>query len=354
MVIDLGRSLPAGIVAGFLADTLLADPRRGHPVAGFGWCATGLEAMTYRDNRAAGVVHTAVLVGAVAGAASLAQRRVRVRWASALTAAATWVALGGTTLARTGSEMAGLLEDGDIDAARALLPSLCGRDPSALDSRGLARAACESVAENTSDAQVAPLFWAAAAGVPGVLAYRAVNTLDAMIGNRSARYARFGWAAARLDDLANYVPARLTGALVLACAPLAGGSPARAALAWRRDAGRHPSPNAGIPEATFAGALGVRLGGPTQYRHQLEIRPTLGDGPAPGVADLRRAVRLSRLVQAGAVLTALVISAVGHRAGDQRRLPYRSAILSSAVSGAGEACCSALRAASRRRIRISE
>jgi adenosylcobinamide-phosphate synthase len=310
-VIDLGRSLPAGILIGFLADALLADPRRGHPVAGFGWCATGLEGLTYRDGRAAGVVHTAVLVGGITGAAALTQHRVRHGWVrAALTAAATWVALGGTTLARTGSEMADLLEAGDLDAARALLPSLCGRDPSVLDSQGLARAACESVAENTSDAQVAPLFWVALAGVPGVLAYRAVNTLDAMIGNFSARYARFGWAAARLDDLANYVPARLTGALVLVCAPLTGGSPVRAARAWRRDAARHPSPNAGIPEATFAGALGVQLGGPTQYRYQLEIRPALGDGPAPGIADLRRAVRLSRWVQGSALAAALVISAV--------------------------------------------
>jgi len=305
---DGGRS--AGILVGFLADALLADPRRGHPVAGFGWCATGLETRTYRDSRAAGLIHTVLLVGGITGAGAVTQHRVGHRWSrAALTAAATWVALGGTTLARTGSQMADLLETGDLEAARLLLPSLCGRDPSVLDSGGLARAACESVAENTSDAQVAPLFWAALAGVPGVLAYRAVNTLDAMIGNRSARYARFGWAAARLDDLANYLPARLTGVLVLACAPLAGGSPARAARAWRRDAARHPSPNAGIPEATFAGALGVRLGGPTQYRYQLEIRPALGDGPAPGVADLRRAVLLSRVVQGSALAVALVISA---------------------------------------------
>ncbi len=321
-MIDLGRSRPVGILVGFLADALLADPRRGHPVAGFGWCATGLEALSYRDSRVAGVVHTAVLVGGMTGAAAVTQHRIRHRWVRAgIIAAATWVALGGTTLARTGSQMADMLEAGDLDAARALLPSLCGRDPSVLDSPGLARAACESVAENTSDAQVAPLFWAALAGAPGVLAYRAVNTLDAMIGNRSARYARFGWAAARLDDLANYVPARLTGALVLACAPLAGGSPIRAARAWRRDAARHPSPNAGIPEATFAGALGVRLGGPTQYRYQLEIRPTLGDGPAPGAVELRRAVLLSRLVQAAALAVALMVSAVGHRADRQRRRP---------------------------------
>jgi adenosylcobinamide-phosphate synthase len=308
----LRASLPAGILAGFIADLALADPRRGHPVAGFGWAATGLERLSYRDNRAAGVLHTAVLAGGVTATAALLQNRIRSgRVRAALTAAATWAALGGTTLARTGTQMADLLDAGDIDGARALLPSLCGRDPAAVDGAGLARAACESVAENTSDAQVAPLFWAAVAGMPGVLGYRAVNTLDAMIGNRSQRYTRFGWAAARLDDVANYLPARLTGVLVLACAPLGGGSPVRAARAWRRDAAGHPSPNAGVAEASFAGALGVRLGGPTQYRYRLEIRPTLGDGAVPGPADLRRAVRLSRMVQTGALGVALAISAVG-------------------------------------------
>ena len=299
-------------MTGFLADLVLADPRRGHPVAGFGSLASGLERLGYRDSRAAGLLHTALLAGGVTTAAAVLQHSVRSGWVrAALTAAATWTALGGTTLARTGTQMADLLEAGNIDGARALLPSLCGRDPAVLDSAGLVRAACESIAENTSDAQVAPLFWAAVAGMPGVLGYRAVNTLDAMIGNRSQRYARFGWAAARLDDVVNYIPARLTGVLVLVCAPLGGGSPVGAARAWRRDAARHPSPNAGVAEASFAGALGVRLGGPTQYRHQLEIRPTLGDGAVPGPSDLRRAVRLSRMVQAGALGVALPISVAG-------------------------------------------
>ena len=299
----------AGVLTGHLADRVWADPRRGHPVAGFGWCATALERRTYRDSRGAGAAHTLVLVGGLAGVSVLAQRRARGGPAlGVLTAAATWVALGGTTLARTGWAMADRLAAGDLDGARAVLPALCGRDPSALDAAGLVRAACESVAENTSDAHVAPLLWAALAGVPGVLTYRGINTLDAMIGHRSARYTRFGGAAARLDDLANYVPARLTGALVLVCAAALGGSPAGAARAWRRDAARHPSPNAGVVEAAFAGALGVRLGGPTQYRHQLEIRPTLGDGPAPGVEDLRRAVRLSRLVQTAAALVSALVA----------------------------------------------
>jgi len=315
-VIALGWATPAGIVAGYLADVLFADPRRGHPVAGFGWCATALEKITYRDDRGSGVIHTAVLVGSMVGAGVLARRRVGGGAEVLLTAAATWVTLGGTTLGKTGAAMADRVAHEDVEGARALLPSLCGRDPAVLDGSGLTRAACESVAENTADAAVAPLMWVALAGVPGVLAYRAINTLDAMIGNRSTRYLRFGWAAARLDDLVNIIPARITGLLVALCAPLVGGSPTGAVRAWSRDADRHPSPNAGVVEAAFAGALGVQLGGPTQYRHELEIRPTLGEGRPPGVEDLRRAVRLSRLVQlAAAALAAglaLAISAVGH------------------------------------------
>jgi adenosylcobinamide-phosphate synthase len=310
-----------GILAAQLADVAFGDPVRGHPVAGFGWCAAALENLTYRDSRAAGALHTGVLLGGLAATGTLVQRGARGPVLAAVTAAATWAALGGTTLSRTGDQMADLLAAGDIDGARALLPSLCGRDPSALDSDGLARAALESVAENTSDAHVVPLLWAAVGGVPGVVVYRGVNTLDAMIGYRSPRYARFGWAAARLDDAANYVGARVGGALVVGCAPLVGGSAAGALRAWRRDAARHPSPNAGVVEATFAGALGVRLGGPTQYRHQVEIRPTLGDGRIPGIDDLRRAVRLSRTVQAAAAVVAVGLTAAG-RSG-RRACPRR-------------------------------
>lgn len=303
-----------GILAAAAADLAFADPRRGHPVAGFGRCAQALESMTYRDSRAAGAVHTAGLVGAVAVLGALLARRTRSGAASAtLTAAATWAALGGTSLARAGTSMAARLDSGDIDGARELLPALCGRDPAVLDERGLARAALESVAENTSDAHVAPLLWAAVGGVPAVLAYRAINTLDAMIGYRSARYGRFGWAAARLDDLVNLMPARLTALLTALCAPMVGGTPAAAVRTWRADAARHPSPNAGVAEAAFAGALGVRLGGPTQYRHELEIRPSLGDGPPPQTADLRRAVRLSRWVQFGALIVAAALAAAGQR-----------------------------------------
>jgi adenosylcobinamide-phosphate synthase len=282
----------AGIAAGWLADLIFGDPRRGHPVALFGRGAAALERFSYADSRSAGVVHTGLLLGALG-----------------VMAAATFVALGGTSLLRTGDRMAMLVESGDMASARRLLPSLCGRDPAALDEAGLTRAALESVAENTSDAQVAPLLWAAVGGVPAVLVYRGANTLDAMIGNRSPRYVRFGWAAARFDDMANIVAARVTALLVAVCAPVVGGSPVGAVRAWRRDAARHPSPNAGVVEAAFAGALGVRLGGPTQYAHELEIRPTLGDGPPPQVSDLARAVHLSRAVQLAAAALAVSLSA---------------------------------------------
>jgi adenosylcobinamide-phosphate synthase len=306
----------AGVLIGYLADRALGDPRRGHPVAAFGHAAAALQHLTYRDSRAAGAVHTGVLIGSLGVLGLTAQRAARRggrAYSIAAIAAATWVSLGGTSLARTGLAMSELLERGDVEAARGLLPSLCGRDPASLDAAGLTRAALESVAENTSDAQVAPLLYAAAGGVPAVLAYRGINTLDAMVGYRSPRYLRFGWAAAKLDDVANYFAARVTAALVVALAPLVGGSPSGVARAWRRDAGRHPSPNAGVVEAAFAGALRVRLGGPTQYRHELQIRPTLGDGPEPTVGDLRRAVALSSLVQAGAAVLAVLVAGYRRR-----------------------------------------
>ena len=301
-----------GVLVGYLADLVLADPRAGHPVAGFGAAATTVQRLTYRDTRHAGAVHVAILVGAVSLFGTVLQRHARgygPLGSAVATAAATWVALGGTSLARLGSTMGELLTSGDLDGARRLLPSLCGRDPALLDAAGLTRATVESIAENTSDAQVAPLLWAVAGGVPGVLGYRAINTLDAMIGHRSPRYVRFGWAAAKLDDAANYAAARVTAALAAVCAPIVGGSPSGAVIAWRRDAGRHPSPNAGVVEAAFAGALGVQLGGPTHYHYEVQIRPALGAGRPPSVTDLRRAVRLSRAVQASVALVLVGLSA---------------------------------------------
>lgn len=328
------------MLVGFLADLAVGDPKTRHPVAWFGQGAAKLERLTYRDTRVAGAVHVSLLVG---GVGLLGAALQRAQWPVAATAAATWVSLGGTSLARTGVEMSELLAVGDTEAARRLLPSLCGRDPAWLDEAGLTRAALESVAENTSDAQVVPLLWAAIAGAPAVLGYRAVNTLDAMIGYRSPRYVRFGWAAARLDDVANYLGARVTAMLTVLCAPLVGGSPLGAMRAWRRDAARHPSPNAGVVEAAFAGALGVRLGGPTRYHHELQIRPSLGDGRPPTVTDLRRAVALSRAV---ALTAAALLGWWGYL-----RRPYRSASFSSTVMGLSGGGVNAF---SRRRTRTSE
>jgi len=308
------RARAAGLALGYAADLLWADPRRGHPVAAFGTAAAALERVTYRNGRAAGVAHTGLLLGGL-GAFGVAVERLAVRrgpgWTAAVTAAATFVVLGGTSLGRTGEAMAHHLDDGDVDAARALVPWLCGRDPNSLDEAGIARATVESVAENTADAQVAPLWWGAIGGVPGLLVYRGANTLDAMIGHRSTRYLDFGWAAARFDDVANYVPARVSGLLTAVCAPLVSGSPAAALTAWRRDAARHPSPNAGVVEASFAGALDVRLGGPTQYAHRLENRPTLGHGRIPEAGDVTRSVRLSRAVQFAAAALSVAVTGVG-------------------------------------------
>lgn len=265
-------------------------------MAGFGAFAGRLEQRGYRDSRAAGVLHLGLSAGTVVACASLLARRTGPVAEVASVAAGTWAVLGGRTLAGTATRLADRLDAADLAGARELIPHLCGRDPDTLDAAGMARAGCESVAENTADAVVGPLLWGALAGLPGLLGYRAVNTLDAMVGHRSPRYHRFGWAAARTDDLANLAPSRVTAALTVALAPLLGGRPGDAARAWRRDAGAHPSPNAGPVEAAAAGALGIRLGGRTVYPYGVQDRPTLGDGDPPTAADLRRMVRLSRLV----------------------------------------------------------
>ncbi|MFC9557468.1 cobalamin biosynthesis protein [Rhodococcus sp. NPDC056960] len=310
-----GTARAAGLLLGFIADRVFADPARWHPVSGFGRTAMALENLTYRDSRWSGVLHVAVLVAGAAGVGAAATRVARRGgWGAeaAETAVATWAVLGGTSLGRTGTAMAAHLTADDLAAARALLPSLCGRDPSVLGVDGLTRATLESVAENTSDSAVGALVWGAVAGIPGLFVYRASNTLDAMIGYRSPKYHNFGWAAARWDDVLNLIPARLTGALSVLAAPTVGGSPREAWEAWLRDASAHPSPNAGVAEASAAGALGISLGGRTEYAHGVEMRPSLGSGPAPEPVDLGRAVRLSVAVQGSAALVSAALAvAVG-------------------------------------------
>ncbi|MEU8704701.1 cobalamin biosynthesis protein [Streptomyces sp. NPDC048565] len=309
------RVFAYGAAAGLIGDLLLGDPRRGHPVAAFGRAAAGVENRLWRDHRGWGALHTLVCAGGATGAAALAARAVRDRPAAAvaLTAAATWSVVGGTSLGREARAIGGALAAGDIERARELLPHLCGRDPQSLDGPGIARAVVESVAENTSDAVVGALVWGALGGVPGLVAFRAVNTLDAMVGHKSPRHRRYGWASARLDDVAGWPGARLTAALAVA----AGGRPREAVRAWRADAGRHPSPNAGPVEASFAGALGVRLGGTLAYGGRVEHRPVLGGATGRDVrtTDIERAVRLSRRVSALALaVCAAGRSAMGRRA----------------------------------------
>ncbi len=283
-----------GLVLGYAADSLLGDPARWHPVAGFGRTAAALERLTYADRRGPGVLHAAALVG---GAAALGRAPIPL-------AVATWAVLGGRSLDREAAAVQAHLDADDLPGARQRLTHLVGRDPSALDEGGVARAVIESLAENTSDAVVAPLVWGAIAGVPGLLAHRAANTLDAMIGHRSERYERFGWAAARLDDLLNLPGARLTAALTV----LLGEDPRGAWRTWRRDAAGHPSPNAGPVEAAFAGALGLRLGGVNVYAGRAEDRHVLGDGRAPDRHDITRARALARRVGLGALVVTAPIA----------------------------------------------
>ncbi|WP_329065458.1 cobalamin biosynthesis protein [Amycolatopsis sp. NBC_01480] len=300
----------AGLITGFAADTLFGDPRRGHPVALFGTAAAAVERRLWADSKPRGAAYTALCAGAVTGLGLAAQAATRRRPFArfTLTAVSTWIVLGGRGLAAEGQEMARLLEDGDVPAARQRLSHLCARDATELDSAELTRAATESIAENTSDAVVAPLLWGAVAGIPGLLGYRALNTLDAMVGYRSPRHRNFGWASARADDVVNLLPSRVGAALTAACAPLAGGRTRASWTAWRRDGSLHPSPNAGQVEAAFAGALDLRLGGTNSYGGEIERRGTLGDGRAPEPADLRRAVRLSRAVGVAALAVAAVVA----------------------------------------------
>ncbi|MGW2054771.1 cobalamin biosynthesis protein [Streptomyces sp. NPDC001840] len=329
------RVFAYGATVGLLGDRLFADPQRGHPVAAFGRAAGAVERALWHDHRGWGALHTLVCAGGAVGLALLATRAAEGtggartgRIASvALTAVATWSVVGGTSLGREARAIGAALDAGDIELARERLPHLCGRDPQSLSGPELARAVVESVAENTSDAVVGALLWGAVAGVPGLVGFRAVNTLDAMVGHKSAAYRRFGWASARLDDLAGWPGARLTAALAV----LAGDDPRGALRAVRRDARKHPSPNAGPVEASFAGALGVRLGGTLAYGGRVEQRPVLnGEGRPVKTTDIERAVRLSRRVSGlalaaciagrfayGAIRRTASVSASAHGAADR-------------------------------------
>lgn len=288
-----------GAAAALGIDRMVGEPPTAwHPLVRFGRVMDALERRTYRDARRAGVPYAAggLVIGVVAGGLLR----------SSLVAGE--LSVGGRALADAAREVGAPLSVGDLDEARRRLPALVGRETRDLDESGVARAIVESVAENTVDAVVAPAFWTAALGAPGALGYRAVNTMDAMVGHRSARYRRFGTPAARLDDLANWVPARLTAALVGVVRPRAASGVLRAV---RTQAPAHPSPNSGVAEAAFAAALGLTLGGRNVYGDRVEDRPRLGTGRPARAGDVEAALRLSRDVtlalSLGLVALALVV-----------------------------------------------
>ena len=290
-----------GIGLGYLLDRMFGEPPTYiHPLPRFGRMMARLERWLYFDHRAAGVAFLAggLSIGFVTG--SLMCSRVLT----------TYLACGGRALADAAEKVNDALRSGDVDRARAASGALVGRDRDDLGADDLARAAVESVAENTVDAVVGPLFYAAVAGAPGVLVYRAANTLDAIVGYHSARYERFGWASARFDDVLNYLPARLAAVLVIVVRPLSARNVVRIV---RRDASAHPSPNAGVIESAFAAALGLQLGGTNSYRGIPEFRATMGDGRPAAPSDIARAIALSRTVGTASAITSTLISLEVHR-----------------------------------------
>ncbi len=289
-----------------------------HPVAWIGWLIERLDRTLNRPGdapearRALGAVALVLLLlaaGGVPAALAWALRPLPFGWLIAAALASTLLAQRG--LAEHVGAVARALETGGLPAGRRAVAAIVGRDPERLDEGGICRAAIESLAENFSDAVVAPALWLAIAGLPGIVLYKAINTADSMIGHRTKRHEAFGWAAARLDDLVNLPAARLAAVLLIGAARLLTGLEAGAAWrAMRRDAHRHRSPNAGWPEAAMAGALGLRLAGPRVYGGARVEDCWMGDGrAAAGPEDIRAALRLYRaacgvlwlIVAAGAV-----------------------------------------------------
>jgi adenosylcobinamide-phosphate synthase len=295
-------------VAGVSLDALVGEPPAPwHPVARFGSGMLRVETALYADRRTAGVVFTAVGVG---GAATVGWLLRRVLGAPLATAVATTVCVAGKMLDGEARRAADLLAAGDLAGARRQVGLLVGRRTDNLDETELSRAVVESVAENSVDAVTASLLWAAVGGAQAVLAHRAANTLDAMVGHRDARYRRFGWASARLDDLAGYLPARLTALAVAAVCPRQAGE---VLTTVRHDAARHPSPNGGVVEAAYAGALGLRLGGVNRYGDVEEDRGALGSGRPPSPGDITRAIRLRRHSTAALAGAAVAVQLVVRR-----------------------------------------
>jgi len=283
------------LFVGCMLDALLGEPRRAHPLVGFGRYAMWLERMLNcgkGKSLVAPVCGVTALLLAVAPFVLLAMwaRRAPSGWL--VDALLLYLALGARSLGEHARAVAAPLVAGDLDAARVALARIVSRDTNALDTSGVAAATLESVLENGNDAIFGTLFWFAILGGPGALMFRLANTLDAMWGYRTPRFLHFGWAAARFDDVLNYFPARLTA---ISYALL--GHFRQALDCWRLQAPAWDSPNAGPVMATGAGALGVQLGGPARYHGEWEERPALGCGVRPAASDIERGLNLVRHTQ---------------------------------------------------------
>jgi adenosylcobinamide-phosphate synthase len=275
------------MLAALLLDAAFGEPRRFHPLVGFGRCASVLEGHLYADSRVAGVIAWCVAVLVPVALLCLLRAVLPMTAAFVVDVLVAYFAIGRRSLGEHARPVAHALLDGDIEAARVAAGRMVSRDTHALDATRVAAAATESVLENGHDAMFGALLWFAMFGAPGVLLFRLANTLDAMWGYRTPRYERFGWAAARADDVLGYFPARLT-ALTYATV----GHFTTALRCWRTQAPLWDSPNAGPVMAAGAGALRVRLGGAAPYHGRWEERPGLGEGAPPDAHAVLRALRL--------------------------------------------------------------
>lgn len=270
----------------------------GHPVTWIGRLITlldewlNLEGTDDKDRRWAGVAAALAVIVAAALVAALVQLALpKGLLGPILTGLVAWPLVAARSMYDHVLAVARPLASGDLAAARQAVAMIVGRDPQQLDEAGVARATLESLSENASDGVIAPLFWGAIFGLPGIAAYKAINTLDSMIGHRTPRHEAFGWAAARIDDVANLIPARLTGLLFAAVS----GNPREGLACMLADAGKHRSPNAGWPEAAMAAALGVRLSGPRAYEDRVADEPWVnGLARDPMAADISRGLELGR------------------------------------------------------------
>ena len=297
---------PLILLAALALDALIGDPdwlwrRLPHPVVLIGRMISTLEARWNRPERPAklrkvlGVAVVAMLTtAAVAAALSVRALDGFLGFGPVLEVLLAAILLAQRSLHEHVARVAQAFQTGGLEEARVAVSMIVGRDPKSLDEAGVSRAAIETTAENFSDGVVAPAFWYLVAGLPGILAYKAINTADSMIGHLNDRYRDFGWAAARLDDLMNLAPARLSGLFVALAAPAAGGNAGRALRVMRADAVKHKSPNAGWPEAAMAGALGVALAGPRIYSGTVVADPWLNAAGRREADpdDIRRALRV--------------------------------------------------------------